>query len=79
MGDQPGDGVNHDDLPAYLPGIVHSRAGSATPCSVIDSQQDGGVFHQKTVAVQHTIFVIVPADIDNRIGLLQDGAVEFPR
>ena len=32
--------------------------------------------YQKVVTLQHTIFVIRPADIDDRIGLFQYGAVE---
>ena len=78
-GDQQGNGVDHDDLPAHLPGIVHGRSGSAAPYSVIDGQQGRGVFNQEAVAVQHTIFVVVPTDIDNRISPLQDGAVKVPR
>ncbi len=45
MGDQPGDGVDHNDLPAHLLGIAHSRRRSAAPFPVVDSQQGGGVFH----------------------------------
>ena len=79
MGNMPGDGVNHYDLSPHLPGVVQCRAGAAALRSVVDGQQGGGVFHQKAVAVQHTIFVIVPTDIDNRIGPLQNRAVKFPR
>ena len=79
MGDQPGDGVDHDDLTSHLPHASHGYRRPAAPFSVVDSQQGGGVFYQKTIAVQHTIFVVSPADIDNRIRPLQNGTVKVPR
>ena len=67
VGEQPSDRVDHDDLPAHLSGIVHGRSGSAAPHSVINGQQDGSMFYQKAVAIQHTIFVVIPTDINNII------------
>ena len=45
MRDTPGDGVDYNDLPVHFSGIVHSCAGSAASYSIVDGQQDGGVFH----------------------------------
>ena len=72
VGDQPGNRVDHDDLPAHLPRITHGRRRFAALFSVIDGQQSRGVVYQKAVAVQHTIFVVGPTDADNRIRPVQD-------
>ena len=79
MGDQPGKRVNHDDLPTHLLRIAHSRRCSAAPFSVVDGQQSGGVVYQKSVAVQHTIFVVGPADVNDGIRPIQDRMIEVPR
>ena len=70
-----GDRVNNDDFPAHLLSITHGRRRPAAPFSVVDSQQSGGVVDQKTVAVQHTIFVVGPADIDDRIRPVEDRVI----
>lgn len=67
VGNQPGNRVDHDDLTSHLLSIAHSRCRPAAPFSVIDSQQSSGVVYQKTVAVQHTIFVVGPADVNDGI------------
>ena len=39
MGDDPGGGIDYDDIPAHFPGIVHRCAGSAAQGPVVDGQQ----------------------------------------
>ena len=77
MGNVQGSRVDHDDLPAHLPSVAHGRRRPATLFPVVDSQKERSMFHHETVAIQHTIFVVVSTHINNRIGLLQDGAVEI--
>ena len=76
MDDKPGDGVDHDDLPTQPPGIVDCGPGATAPFSVVDSQQSSGVFYQEAVAVQHTIFMVGPADIDDGIRPVQNRMIE---
>ena len=78
MGNRQGNGVNNDQLPAHFLSIAHGCRCSSTPLPVVDSQHTVGVFYQEAVAVQHTIFVTVPADVDNRIRQFQKGAVAIP-
>ena len=78
IGNRQGNGVNNDQLPAHFLSIAHGCRCSSTPLPVVDSQHTVGVFHQEAVAVQHTIFVTVPADVDNRIRQFQNGAVAIP-
>ena len=77
-GNYPGSRVNQDNLPAYFPSVVHRCTGAAAPRPIVNSQQEVSVF-QKAVAFQHTVFVVVPADIDDRISLLQDRVVKISR
>lgn len=37
--------VDHNDLPAHFPSVVHHRASAATPHSVADSQQKPSSLH----------------------------------
>ena len=76
MGNQPGSGVNRNDLPAHLLRITHGRRRSAAPFSVVDGQQSGGVVYQKSVALQHTIFVVGSADVDDGIRSVQNRIIE---
>ena len=79
MGDQPSDRINHDALPAHLLCITQSRRRSTAPFSIVDGQQGSSMIHQKTIARQHTIFVVVPANVDNRIRPLQNRMINIPR
>ena len=38
-------GVNHNNLPAHLLRVTHSRRRSAASFSVVDGQQSGGVVY----------------------------------
>lgn len=67
IGNRQSNRVNHNHLPAHFLSIAHGCCRSSAPYPVVDSQYAVGVVHQKAVAIQHTIFVTVPADIDNRI------------
>ena len=72
MEDQPSDRIDHDDLPTHLLCITQSRRRSAAPFSIVYGQQSGGMIYQKTIPLQHTIIVVVPADIDDRISPVKD-------
>ena len=79
VGSNTSNRVDYNNFPAHLPRIAHGRRRSAALFSVIDGQQSGGVVHHKAVAVQHTVLVIDPTDIDDRIRLPQNGTVKVLR
>ena len=79
VGSNTSNRVDYNNFPAHLPRIAHGRRRSAALFSVIDGQQSGGVVYQKAVAVQHTIFVVGPADVNDGIRPLQDRMIEVPR
>ena len=60
---------NHKNLPFQLLCIADSRSSPAAPLLVVDGKKSGGMIYHKVIALQHTVFVKAPADINDGIRL----------
>lgn len=76
MNQPAGKWVHDDAFSLHLSCVVDGGHCAAAWDFLANSQQDISVIDHKFVAIHHTSFMILPADVDNRIRLFQNRAVE---
>lgn len=77
MDESTGKGVYHDNLFIHFPGIVDGCLCAASGDFPTYRQKNVRMIDHKFVAFHHTFFVVISADIDNRIRLLQNRVVKY--
>ena len=71
MDESTGKGVYHDNLFIHFPGIVDGCLCAASGDFPTYRQKNVRMIDHKFVAFHHTSFVVISADVNNRICLFQ--------
>lgn len=76
MNEFTGKGVYGDNFSAHFPGIIDGCFCAASGDFPADRQKNVRMVDHEFIALHYTFFVVVSADINNRICLFQNRAIE---
>ena len=76
VGELPGGWIYDDNFSAHFPGVIDGCLCPTARDFPADSQKNVCMVDHEFIALHHTFFVVISADVNNRIRLFQNGAIE---